>query len=131
MALAELLMDVVVMGLAAGGLASIIRVAAPASWKTRKPVGCPLCMGWWCSLLIVIATYADPTLQLAARGAYWLGALTLLATTAVAAWLNAQVVAAPLELPGISLDEAPPVALADLDPLHPFEGDADTDKERY
>jgi hypothetical protein len=106
MALSDLLVGTVLVGLAAGGVASIFRALPwPKTWLTQKPLGCPLCMGWWAALFIVTAIQWTPTkdsAELLTRFAPF-GTnemfFQLLGATAIAAWLTAQIIQPPIELP--------------------------------
>lgn len=96
MALQQLLIPSVVLGLAAGAFAAILRACPwPAGWTTRKPLGCPLCMGWWTGFAFWLFTHgvarADGIEGLAPMG-QWLAVVQLLVVVAVASWLNAQVI---------------------------------------
>lgn len=108
MALAELLIATVLLGLAGGGLASVVRAAPWAKrWLSVKPLGCPLCMGWWSSLFMRLAINWTP----GGRGAEFVAhfprwgtvesGFLLAGATAIAAWLTAQTIQPPIELPNL------------------------------
>lgn len=111
MAFTELSLIVLVQGLAAGAVASILRtwsgtLAGPAfsAWweaqKQLKPLGCPVCMGFWCALGVSggLTNWA-----LAKPLAPVPFILTLLASAGVAAWVNSQVI--PPTLSALPLDD--------------------------
>jgi hypothetical protein len=113
-----LLLSTVLVGLAGGYLAALLRTWSgkllgnrfAARWqaaKERKPLGCPVCLGFWCAL----AVHAGYTGSFGNIGG-WAGALLLqLVASAIAAWVNHAVVAVEppmveLELPTIQEDVA-------------------------
>lgn len=97
--------EIVVLGLAAGALASLVRVSArwmapdfiPGRWVTSKPLDCATCMGGWVTLAVCFAVgvYRNPEALLAsatfvATGLHF--GLRWLAASAVAMVVNAYVV---------------------------------------
>lgn len=48
----ELLFGVLILGLAAATVATIVRAFVPPLWLLVKPWSCDLCMSWWSSLVI-------------------------------------------------------------------------------
>jgi hypothetical protein len=93
------ILDLVLLaGLAAGGLASLVRVAARSiapTWADRPPVGCPACLGSWLALAAVPAWIwaLDAAIETTVAIGIWLGA------SGVAAAVTAFVVPAVIELP--------------------------------
>lgn len=54
----SLLASAVVYGLAATGLAALVRKAPwPARWLVRKPLGCIVCMAGWSALAALVLAY--------------------------------------------------------------------------
>lgn len=49
-----MLLRVLLCGLAAGGLASLVRAAAPKTWPSR-PWRCHVCLGGWASFAVLFA----------------------------------------------------------------------------
>lgn len=112
MAASELLIGAVLLGLAAGFVAAVIRTAAPTSWKMTKPVGCPTCMGFWSTLLVITAlAVTGARMNFLTGESFLMFALQVAAACGIAAWLNGQLVQAPLMV-GVS-----PGDLAALDEL--------------
>lgn len=103
---------ILVNGLASGGLAAIVR-ALPwdrfrltKRWKHVKPLGCPLCMGWWCALFVQYVAHVERVPGVAPLGT-WVHGLQLLAVVAVAAWLNAQIIPPAFEMPEVEASATP------------------------
>lgn len=95
----SLLASTVFMGLAAGWVAGLIRLRASEAAKSRKPVNCPFCLGWWATVAIVpIVTVAGIIpFELSRRGfGVWL--VQLLATAAVAAVVNGWIAPPKVEI---------------------------------
>lgn len=44
----------VLVGLAAAGIALVVRAVTPLSWQIVKPIACDLCMSWWGSLAVAL-----------------------------------------------------------------------------
>ena len=68
------------------------------AWARRRPWGCPLCMGWWSSLLVTPAVRS--LLEISLPGLYpdlAAGAVVLLASTGLAALLGALALPPPLD----------------------------------
>jgi hypothetical protein len=54
-----MLTEMLTIGLAAAGLAALIRVAVTArAWAARKPWNCPACMAGWCSAFLFMLAAA-------------------------------------------------------------------------
>lgn len=84
-----LLAHVVLCGLAAGGLGSLVRTAAPKTWRA-KPWRCHVCLGGWSAFVV-----------LAAAG-YWPGwhdaVLIYFGSAAVGAWVIHQLFPPEIDL---------------------------------
>lgn len=112
------LQNTIVLGLAAGGLACILRIGAKhwferiEKWKWwqmlvanpkldhlnfEAPIGCPTCMGFWSSMIVMIWAVWFSRFD---RSLSW--PFQLLAMTAISAWVNWQVVPVPSDLSGLS-----------------------------
>jgi hypothetical protein len=90
----ELLYRVLVVGLAAGGLASItVALPWPKAWLARKPLGCPTCMAGHASWVVLLGVV------LTLHWGWSLGslALTYFGALCVALWFHRQVM--PVDLP--------------------------------
>lgn len=95
----DLLALALLAGLAAGGLASLVRVGARSitpAWADRKPIGCNACLGAWSAMAVVpVAGWVT-----GATVALSVAVLVWFASSAVAASVVAFVAPPPLELPG-------------------------------
>lgn len=115
-----------VFGLASGGLASVVRVATSGlAAARRKPLGCPLCMAWWSTLLLVagavgalgasdaVAAPSPATLPLFVVSVV----LVVFAATGLGAWLGAVAVPPPWIPPDEPKEAPQPAALLPADPF--------------
>ena len=84
-----MLLRVLLCGLAAGGLGSLVRTAAPKSWPPR-PWRCHVCLGGWASFAVLSAV------------GYWPGwheaVLLYFGTAAVGAWVVHQLFPPEIDL---------------------------------
>lgn len=84
-----MLLRVLLCGLAAGGLGSLVRTAAPKSWPPR-PWRCHVCLGGWASFAVLSAV------------GYWPGwrdaVLLYFGTAAVGAWVVQQLFPPEIDL---------------------------------
>lgn len=99
----------VTLGLAAGGLASLLRALPwPTSWRTRKPLVCSACMGGWSA--IVLTAYTAYAHHISLSEALWL----VLVGTGIAAFIVQHASPPPVDfgLPGDASEtgEVPPAA---------------------
>ena len=85
-----MLLRVLLCGLAAGGLGSLVRTAVPKAWKKRKPWSCSVCMGGWSAFAVLFAA------------GYWPGwrdaGLLYFGTAAVGAWVVHQLFPPEIDL---------------------------------
>lgn len=90
------LLAAVLWGLAAGAIAATIRSLPfwPEKWLAKKPLGCPLCMGFWTSIAVMVLSPVD------AEAWVSLGIADILtqafAVTAVASLVNRLIVPVPV-----------------------------------
>ena len=87
----SLLLQVLLCGLAAGGLGSLVRALSwPAAWKKRKPLACAVCLGGWSAFAVLFAV------------GYWPGwrdaVLLYFGTAAVGAWVVHQLFPPEIDL---------------------------------
>lgn len=88
-----LLSAVLVLALATGGLAGIVRALPwPKSWRARKPLACSVCMGFWSAL--VLCVIADFSYQLGWIELFWL----LLSSTGAGAFIVQHASPPPIDL---------------------------------
>ncbi len=81
-----MLLQVLLCGLAAGGLGSLVRALPwPKEWKKRKPLNCAVCCGGWAALAVVLP-----------HG--WPGYEVVLGTAAVGAWVVHQLFPPEIDL---------------------------------
>lgn len=95
--MSALLHEIAVLGLAAAGLAAIVRALVPAPWATRRPWGCHLCLSFDGALVLgAFALWSG----LAPWRGFPAAFFTLLAATGLSTWLAGQtgLFSAPLDL---------------------------------
>ena len=93
--------NVLGLGCAAAGLAALVHALPwPKAWLRTKPWSCPTCLSAWSAMLLV---------GIAEWGSGWDRALYVvvewLSVTGLGAFLAAQIITPPLELPGAGEDE--------------------------
>lgn len=62
----------------------------PASWLSRKPLGCPTCLTWWCGLFgLAWNAWSESLTITASMLAFWAGAIGFgLVLDALSSWLK-------------------------------------------
>lgn len=102
----------IIMGLATGGTAGLIRVRSPKSWQKQKPIGCNACLSGWTALSLLLSQVVTQLLALEPTRASVSLLLNLfitwMAMTAISAVILAVAVPPPFDFSDLPPDVVEP-----------------------